>query len=94
MIWGFGFGSDSEEDGFNGGKSQPDPLRLICGRGFIRLLLVSAIVWMLLIFAALAFHLWSCHSSIGFLSGKVRVVSHIWQEISCIWQLFFSFTRL
>ncbi|ONK64311.1 uncharacterized protein A4U43_C07F24370 [Asparagus officinalis] len=53
------------------------PLRLICGRGFIRLLLVSAIVWMLLILAALAFHLWSCHSSIGFLSALCKKDSKV-----------------
>uniref|UniRef100_A0A1D1Y0K7 Leucine--tRNA ligase n=1 Tax=Anthurium amnicola TaxID=1678845 RepID=A0A1D1Y0K7_9ARAE len=51
-----------------GGLSQ-EPLRTIWRKGFIRLVFVSGIVWMLLILVALLFHVWSCHSSISFLSA-------------------------
>ncbi|WOL05291.1 hypothetical protein Cni_G14018 [Canna indica] len=54
------------------GKGIQDPLRLVWRRGFIRLILVSAILWMLLILFALLFHLWSCHSSISFLSALCK----------------------
>ncbi|KAJ6818821.1 uncharacterized protein M6B38_132045 [Iris pallida] len=67
--------SDVENDAGRGSSSAQDPLRLICGRGFVRLVLVSAILWMLLILAALALHLWSCHSSISFLPLFVRKIA-------------------
>ncbi|CAN8276771.1 unnamed protein product [Cochlearia groenlandica] len=37
--------------------------------GFVRLLLVGGIVWMLLILVALLFHVWSCQSSLSFFSA-------------------------
>ena len=37
--------------------------------GAVRLVLVSAIAWALLVLLALAFHLWSCSSPVSFLSG-------------------------
>ncbi|ESQ53094.1 hypothetical protein EUTSA_v10024983mg [Eutrema salsugineum] len=37
--------------------------------GFLRLLLVGGIVWMLLILVALLFHVWSCQSSLSFFSA-------------------------
>ncbi|OAY68411.1 uncharacterized protein LOC109726961 [Ananas comosus] len=54
---------------FSPGRVSQDPLRMVWRRGFIRLVFVSAVVWVLLILAALLFHLWSCHSSISFLSA-------------------------
>ncbi|KAJ8477506.1 hypothetical protein OPV22_021233 [Ensete ventricosum] len=51
------------------GSGLHDPLRMVWRKGFIRLVLVSAILWMLLILFALLFHLWSCHSSISFFSA-------------------------
>ena len=38
-------------------------------KGAVRLVLVSAIAWALLVLLALAFHLWSCSSPVSFLSG-------------------------
>ncbi|KAJ6843440.1 uncharacterized protein M6B38_296635 [Iris pallida] len=69
--------SDVENDVGRGSSSAQDPLRLICGRGFVRLVLVSAILWMLLILAALALHLWSCHSSISFLTALCKKDSKV-----------------
>ncbi|KAG1361011.1 hypothetical protein COCNU_09G004740 [Cocos nucifera] len=59
------------------GRAGQDPLRMIWRRGFIRLVLVSAIVWVMLILVALLFHLWSCHSSISFLSALCRKDSKV-----------------
>ncbi|KAM0900631.1 hypothetical protein ACQ4PT_020473 [Festuca glaucescens] len=41
-------------------------------RGAVRLLLVSTIAWALLVLLALVFHLWSCTSSVSFLSGNAH----------------------
>lgn len=62
-----------ETDVSANGSGLHDPLRMVWRKGFIRLVLVSAILWMLLILFALLFHLWSCHSSISFFSGNTEV---------------------
>ncbi|XP_059638595.1 probable hexosyltransferase MUCI70 isoform X2 [Cornus florida] len=49
--------------------SQDYPIKLVWKRGFIRLVLVGGIIWMLLILSVLLFHVWSCQSSLTFLSG-------------------------
>ncbi|CAL9759081.1 unnamed protein product [Musa acuminata subsp. burmannicoides] len=66
-----------ETDVSANGKGIKDPLKMVWRRGFIRLVLVSAIVWMLLILFALLFHLWSCHSSISFLSALCKKDSKV-----------------
>jgi hypothetical protein len=45
-------------------------MKIIWKRGFVRLVLVAGILWMLLILAVLSFHVWSCQSSSVFFSGK------------------------
>lgn len=62
-----------ETDVSANGSGLHDPLRMVWRKGFIRLVLVSAILWMLLILFALLFHLWSCHSSISFFLGNTEV---------------------
>ncbi|XP_068654213.1 probable hexosyltransferase MUCI70 [Aristolochia californica] len=44
-------------------------MKIIWKRGFIRLVLVAGILWMLLILAALLFQVWTCQSSVTFISG-------------------------
>jgi hypothetical protein len=44
-------------------------MRVVWRKGVVRLVLLSAIAWAVLVLLALAFHLWSCTSSVGFLSG-------------------------
>ena len=63
-------GADVEGGFFLAGKLHQDsPLKIVWKKGFIRLFLVGGILWMLLILFASLFHIWSCHSSISFLSG-------------------------
>ena len=59
------------EGGFlSAGKSPQDyPMKIVWKKGFIRLVLVGGILWMLLILIASLFHVWSCQSSISFFSG-------------------------
>eukprot|EP00268_Persea_americana_P025504 TRINITY_DN2486_c1_g1_i1.p1 TRINITY_DN2486_c1_g1~~TRINITY_DN2486_c1_g1_i1.p1 ORF type:complete len:501 (+),score=68.77 TRINITY_DN2486_c1_g1_i1:536-2038(+) len=47
---------------------QDVPMRILWKKGFIRLLLVGGILWMLLILVVLLFQVWSCQSSIAFIS--------------------------
>lgn len=44
-------------------------MKIVWKRGFIRLVLVAGIAWMLLILVVLLFHVWSCQSSLAFFSG-------------------------
>lgn len=44
-------------------------MRVVWRKGAVRLVFVSAIAWALLVLLSLAFHLWSCTSSVSFLSG-------------------------
>ncbi|KAF8405460.1 hypothetical protein HHK36_010366 [Tetracentron sinense] len=68
------------EDGFfsTGRMPQDYPLKIVWKRGFIRLVLVAAILWMLLILTVLLFHVWSCQSSITFFSGILESVWLLW----------------
>ena len=62
--------ADSEVGIFSSGRpSQDYPIKIVWKKGFIRLVLVAGILWMLLILIALLFHIWSCQSSVSFLSG-------------------------
>ncbi|XP_047310906.1 probable hexosyltransferase MUCI70 [Impatiens glandulifera] len=55
---------------FSPGKSSSGfPLRIIWRRGFIRLVLVGGMVWMLIILCVLLFQIWSCQSSIALFSA-------------------------
>ncbi|KAJ7955422.1 Plant/F20M13-60 protein [Quillaja saponaria] len=48
---------------------QDYPMKIVWKKGFIRLVLVTGILWMLLILIALLFHIWSCQSSVSLLSA-------------------------
>ncbi|XP_077220392.1 putative hexosyltransferase MUCI70 [Tasmannia lanceolata] len=64
---------DFEDGLFSQGRPPQDvPIRIIWRRGFIRLFLVGGILWMFLILVALLFHVWSCQSSIAFISDICR----------------------
>lgn len=89
--------ADVEGGIFSGsGKFGSDyPMRIVWKRGFIRLVLVAGIVWMLLILVVLLFHIWSCQSSYTFFSGNVSV-SYVREcarvrfsviKIQCEWHL-------
>ncbi|KAJ4715949.1 Plant/F20M13-60 protein [Melia azedarach] len=72
---------DSEGGLFSPGRlSQDYPMKIVWKRGFIRLVLVAGIAWMLLILVVLLFHVWSCQSSLSFFSaicnkeGKVFIM--------------------
>lgn len=62
--------ADFEMGFFSSGRVPQDyPMKIVWKKGFIRLILVIGILWMLLILIALLFHIWSCQSSVSFLSG-------------------------
>ncbi|RZC66793.1 hypothetical protein C5167_010490 [Papaver somniferum] len=48
---------------------QDYPFKIVWKKGFIRLVLVAGILWMLIILTVLMFHVWSCQTSITFLSA-------------------------
>lgn len=52
-----------------GRVSQDYPMKIVWKKGFIRLVLVVGILWMLLILLALLFHIWSCQTTVSVLSG-------------------------
>ncbi|XP_057966412.1 probable hexosyltransferase MUCI70 [Malania oleifera] len=61
---------DVEGSFFSPGRFSPDyPMKIVWKTGFIRLVLVGGILWMLLILTALLFHIWSCQSSLAFFSA-------------------------
>ncbi|KAK3033523.1 hypothetical protein RJ639_032752 [Escallonia herrerae] len=61
---------DAEGGFFHVGRIPQDyPMKIIWKKGFIRLVLVGGIIWMLLILIVLLFHVWSCQSSVAFFSG-------------------------
>lgn len=65
---------DGEGGFFSSGKFSSDyPMRIMWKRGFIRLVLVAGILWMLLILLVLLFHVWSCQSSYSFFSGTLNM---------------------
>jgi hypothetical protein len=62
--------ADFEVGLFSSGRVPQDyPMKIVWKKGFVRLVLVGGILWMLLILIALLFHIWSCQSSVSFLSG-------------------------
>lgn len=62
--------ADAEAGFFSPTRLHTDcTLKKIWKAGFLRLLLVGGILWMLLILFALLFHVWSCQSSLSFFSG-------------------------
>nr|XP_023884824.1 uncharacterized protein LOC111997019 [Quercus suber]XP_023884825.1 uncharacterized protein LOC111997019 [Quercus suber] len=64
------YSKDSEGDLFSPGRLPQDyPMKIVWKKGFIRLVLVVGILWMMLILIALLFHIWSCQSSISFFSA-------------------------
>lgn len=66
---------------------QDYPLKIVWKKGFIRLFLVGGILWMLLILFASLFHIWSCQSSISFLSAicnKDSKVFTMWSTIGLV----------
>lgn len=71
---------DAEGGLFSPRFPQDYPMKIVWKRGFIRLVLVAGIVWMLLILIVLLFHVWSCQSSLAFFSaicnkqGKVFIM--------------------
>ena len=48
---------------------QDNPMKVVWKQGFVRLIIVAGILWMLLILVVLLFHVWSCQSSFSFFSG-------------------------
>lgn len=69
MLCGGADGTDVEDGILPGKVPQDSAMKIVCKRGVIRLLLVGVILWVVLILLATLFHVWSCHSSISFLSG-------------------------
>ncbi|KAL1190197.1 putative hexosyltransferase MUCI70 [Cardamine amara subsp. amara] len=64
------FSKDAEAGFFSPTRLHTDcTMKRIWKAGFLRLLLVGGIVWMLLILVALLFHVWSCQSSLSFFSA-------------------------
>ncbi|KAK9944201.1 hypothetical protein M0R45_009779 [Rubus argutus] len=63
------FSKDVEDGTLPGKVPQDSAMKIVCKRGVIRLLLVGVILWVVLILLATLFHVWSCHSSISFLSA-------------------------
>nr|XP_043625136.1 probable hexosyltransferase MUCI70 [Erigeron canadensis] len=54
------------------------PIKNMWKRGFVRLLLVGGILWMLLILTVLLFHIWTCQSSIVFFSAICNKESQVY----------------
>lgn len=82
MLW-----CDADSGGafFSSGRVPQDyPMKVFWKRGFIRLVLVAGIAWMLLILLVLLFHVWSCQSSLSFFSGILCIYLAIYlQFIQC-----------
>ncbi|XP_010270994.1 PREDICTED: uncharacterized protein LOC104607152 isoform X2 [Nelumbo nucifera] len=66
---------------FPGRMSQDHAMKIVWKRGFIRLALVVGILWMFLILTALLFHIWSCQSSITFLSAICNKESKVFMML-------------
>ncbi|KAK4266674.1 hypothetical protein QN277_027560 [Acacia crassicarpa] len=70
---------DFEVGLFSSGRvSQDSPMKIVWKKGFIRLVLVTGILWMLLILTALLFHIWSCQSSVSFFSAICNKESKVY----------------
>ncbi|ESW31413.1 hypothetical protein PHAVU_002G236800 [Phaseolus vulgaris] len=64
---------------FSSGRvSQDYPTKIVWKKGFVRLVLVVGILWMLLILLALLFHIWSCQTSVSFLSAMCNKDSKVY----------------
>ncbi|CAN0845786.1 Probable hexosyltransferase MUCI70 [Linum grandiflorum] len=76
--------SKGDEDGFfSSGKLPNDyPMKMLWKRGFIRLVFVAGIVWMLLILVVLLFHVWSCQSSYVFFSAICNKESKVYNLLN------------
>ncbi|KAJ9178777.1 hypothetical protein P3X46_010634 [Hevea brasiliensis] len=72
------------EGGFlsSGNFSSDYPSRIMWKHGFIRLVLVAAILWMLLILVVLLFHVWSCQSSYAFFSAICNKESKVYNVLN------------
>ncbi|GAV77245.1 DUF616 domain-containing protein [Cephalotus follicularis] len=75
------YAKDGEGSFFSPGRLPHDyAMKIVWKRGFVRLVLVAGILWMLLILIVLLLHVWSCQSSLAFFSaicnkeGKVFIV--------------------
>lgn len=84
MLCGGADGTDVEDGVLPAKVPQDSAMKIVCKRGVIRLLLVGVILWVVLILLATLFHVWSCHSSISFLSGIYA--------LKLFWSLFDAFT--
>ncbi|CAI8618628.1 unnamed protein product [Vicia faba] len=70
---------DFEVGLFSSGRVPQDyPMKIVWKKGFIRLVLVGGILWMLLILIALLFHIWSCQTSVSFLSAMCNKNSKVY----------------
>uniref|UniRef100_A0A0E0AEJ1 TOD1/MUCI70 glycosyltransferase-like domain-containing protein n=1 Tax=Oryza glumipatula TaxID=40148 RepID=A0A0E0AEJ1_9ORYZ len=69
-----------------GGGAEGDGMRMqvVWRKGAVRLVLVSAIAWALLVILALAFHLWSCNSDVPFLSALCKKDSKVLYALDSI----------
>ncbi|KAF2322685.1 hypothetical protein GH714_028558 [Hevea brasiliensis] len=72
------------EGGFlsSGNFSSDYPSRIMWKHGFICLVLVAAILWMLLILVVLLFHVWSCQSSYAFFSAICNKESKVYNVLN------------
>lgn len=64
-----------------GRVSQDYPMKIVWKKGFIRLVLVGGILWMLLILLASLLHVWSCQSSISFFSAMCNKDSKVFSML-------------
>ncbi|KAL4330234.1 hypothetical protein AHAS_Ahas13G0379700 [Arachis hypogaea] len=75
-----GMPSNSEAGFLSSGWASQDgyPVKIVWRKGFIQLVLVAGILWMLLILVALLFHIWSCQSTVSFLSVMCNKESKVY----------------
>nr|XP_028954410.1 uncharacterized protein LOC114823169 [Malus domestica] len=77
--------SKDVEEGFPLGRVTQDyPMKIVWKKGFIRLVLVGGILWMLLILLASLFHVWSCQSSISFFSAMCNKESKVFSMLDSL----------
>ncbi|KAL5175374.1 hypothetical protein HKD37_08G021589 [Glycine soja] len=73
---------DFEVGFFSSGRVPQDyPMKIVWKKGFVRLVLVAGILWMLLILLALLFHIWSCQTSVSFLSAMCNKDSKVFNML-------------
>ncbi|KAH1134614.1 hypothetical protein GLYMA_05G156400v4 [Glycine max] len=73
---------DFEVGFFSSGRVPQDyPMKIVWKKGFVRLVLVAGILWMLLILLALLFHIWSCQTSVSFLSAMCNKDSKVYNML-------------